>query len=104
MWICKCRRLLGTQSDSAILSTMCYSAQIRADYRKYKRTWGAEISIMEFVRLYWDRKANARINICKAMDAAFSEPENDDEHQIKTMIDEFNVEQAAKLYEHRLAA
>lgn len=34
---------------------MCYSAQMRHDYAKFVRTYGAVIDIAEFVRLYWDR-------------------------------------------------
>jgi putative SOS response-associated peptidase YedK len=76
---------------------MCYSAQIRADYRKYLRHWGADIGIRDFVRLYWERRTNARIKIPKALDAAFSEPTTDDEREINKLIDAFNTEQAAKL-------
>jgi putative SOS response-associated peptidase YedK len=76
---------------------MCYSAQIRADYHKYVRLWGADIGIKDFVRLYWDRQANAKIRIPKALDAAFSEPTTDDEREIKKLIDAFNTTQAAKL-------
>jgi putative SOS response-associated peptidase YedK len=76
---------------------MCYSAQIRANFRKYVRIWGAEISIKEFVRLYWDRQANAKIKIPKAMDASFSDPQTDEERQIKALIDEFNAQQVSKL-------
>jgi len=76
---------------------MCYSAQIRADYRKYVRHWGAQISLKDFVRLYWDRQTNAKIKIPKALDAAFAEPANADEREIKQLIGAFNTQQAAKL-------
>jgi len=32
---------------------MCYSARIEADYRKYVREYGAEITIREFVELFY---------------------------------------------------
>ena len=76
---------------------MCYSAQIEASYKQYVRAWGADISIKEFVRLYWDRSQGAKTKIPKAMDAAFSDPQNDDERQIKTLIGAFNAEQATTL-------
>ena len=69
---------------------MCYSAQIWQNYRKYVRTWGADISFEDFVRLYWDRQSNPRIKVAKAMDAAFSHPQNDEERRIKALIDEFD--------------
>lgn len=76
---------------------MCYSAQIRTSYKRYVREWGADISIKQFVRLYWLRSQGAKIKIPKAMDAAFSEPETDDERQIKEMIDAYDKEQASKI-------
>ena len=76
---------------------MCYSAQIQQNYRKYVRAWGADISLKEFVRLYWDRQSNTQIRIAKAMDSAFSDPQSDNERQIKSLIDEFNRQQSIKL-------
>lgn len=76
---------------------MCYSAQIWQNYRKYVRVWGADIGIKEFMRLYWDRQANAKMKIPKGMDAAFSDPQSDDERKIKALIDEFDAQQVAKL-------
>mgnify|MGYP003485271304 FL=1 len=35
---------------------MCYSAQAWQDYRKFKREFGADLGIKEYVRLFWDRK------------------------------------------------
>jgi putative SOS response-associated peptidase YedK len=76
---------------------MCYSAQIRASYKRYVREFGADVSIKQFFRLYWLRSQGARIKIPKAMDAAFSEPETDEERQIAEMISAYNTEQATKL-------
>ena len=76
---------------------MCYSAQVWQNYRKYVRAYGADIAFEDFVRLYFDRQANAKLKIAKAMDAAFSDPQNDDERKIKALIDEFNGQQTTKL-------
>lgn len=76
---------------------MCYSAQIWQSYRRYVRTWGADVSLEDFRRLYWDRQTNARIKIAKAMDANFADPQNDIEREIKALIDAFDKQQAAKL-------
>jgi putative SOS response-associated peptidase YedK len=78
---------------------MCYSAQIRAGYKKFVREFGATMSIKAFFKLYWDRSQGAKIKIPKAMDAAFSEPETDEERQIAEMISAYNAEQATKLEE-----
>ena len=76
---------------------MCYSAQIRHDYNLYVRQFGADIDIKEFVRLYWERQEGSKAKIPKAMDAAFADPQSDDERAIKAMIDAWDREQASKL-------
>lgn len=76
---------------------MCYSAQIWQSYQKYVRVWGADIDIKTFVRLYWDRQQGAKVRLPKAMDAAFSVPNGEDERQIKDLIDEYDAQQATKL-------
>jgi hypothetical protein len=75
---------------------MCYSAQIRVDYHRYVRVWGADIDIKEFVRLYWERQQGAKLRIPKAMDAAFSEPKSVDERKIKALIEQYDAEQISK--------
>jgi len=76
---------------------MCYSAQIWADYRKYVHHWGADLSIRDFVRIYWNRQQNPSIRIPKGMDAAFVEPRSDDAREIRSFIDAFDAQQATKL-------
>jgi putative SOS response-associated peptidase YedK len=76
---------------------MCYSAQIQASYHKYVRMFGAHMSIREFVQLYWERAEGSGARIPKAMDDAFSEPQSDDEREIKASIDKYNTQQVTKL-------
>jgi putative SOS response-associated peptidase YedK len=76
---------------------MCYSAQIRADYKRFFRLFGGVLSLRAFAKLYYERQGNPRIKIPKAVDAAFMNPESDDEREIKGLIDVFNAEQATKL-------
>jgi putative SOS response-associated peptidase YedK len=76
---------------------MCYSAQIWANYRKYVYHWGADISIADFVALYWRRQIEPRIRIPKGMDAAFSAPQNADERRIKELIDAYDQAEANRL-------
>ena len=61
------------------------------------RLWGADVSMKDFVRLYWDRAQGAKIKIPKAMDAAFAQPQTDEERQVKQLIDRFNAEQTSRL-------
>jgi hypothetical protein len=74
---------------------MCYSAQIKQDFHKFTRQFGAVIDIAEFVRLYWTRKEGGKAKIPKAMHAAFAHPQTDDERTIKSLIDDYDREQAS---------
>ena len=76
---------------------MCYSARIEADYRKYVREFGAEISLEDFTEIFWRRRGDSKIKIPKGMEAAFAEPHNDAEQQIKSAIDDFNTQEATRL-------
>ena len=76
---------------------MCYSAQIRADYRQYVMRFGADLSIQQFIDIFWHRRTDARVNIPKAMEAAFADPLSDAERRIKSSIDEFTALQTVKL-------
>lgn len=76
---------------------MCYSAQIRQDYRKFIREVGARIDIDEFVRLYWERKEGSKAKLPRAMDAMFAEPASDAERRIAQMIAEFDRAETARL-------
>ena len=76
---------------------MCYSAQIHSQYKKYVRRWGADISIKDFARLYWNRAQGAKLKIPKIIDAMFAEPENADGREIARMIAEFNAAEESRL-------
>lgn len=75
---------------------MCYSAQVVADYIRYTRDYGVTLSVMDFYDLFYRRKADPKIKVPKAMEAAFDHPKTDAERDIKALIDEFNAEQATK--------
>jgi putative SOS response-associated peptidase YedK len=78
------------------MTLVCDSAQIRADYHRFVRVWGAVISIGEFFELYWLRQQGAKLKIPKAMDAGFYSPQTDDERKIKALIDAYDAEQISK--------
>lgn len=74
-------------------TTMCYSAQIWSDYRKYTRLFGAHMSIKEYVDIFWRRTLDSKVKIPKGMEASFDEPTTDAEREIKRAIDQFNAAQ-----------
>ena len=57
---------------------MCYSAQIAADYKKYVAMFGAQLSLAEFYKTFWERNeatSASAIKIPKALeDGFFAEP------------------------------
>ncbi len=74
---------------------MCYSAQAWQDYRKFKREFGANLGIKEYIRLFWDwRTKGTPYKFPKAMLDAFSDATEGDELQIRTWIEEWKTEQA----------
>ena len=77
---------------------MCYSAQIEGEYRKYVRLFGATMGVKEFYELFWRRaKESSAIDIPKAMEAAFLQPQSHVEREIKALIDEHAGNQRFKL-------
>ena len=77
---------------------MCYSAQIRQDYRKFTKEFGSTLSIRDFVRLYWQRQEDGgRTKLPKAMDAEFAEAPGEEAAEIRRLVAEFNAQQATRL-------
>jgi len=82
---------------------MCYSAQIRADYRDYTRLFGAHLSIKEFVKLFYGRQ-EAKLKIPKAMEAAFErEASTPEELEIRGLIEAFKADRAMALEQELFA-
>ena len=76
---------------------MCYSAQVWEDHNKFVRTFGAEVSIQEYVRLYARRSTGETIKIPKAMDAAFVNTSTDEEREVLEMIQAFDNRRTTQL-------
>lgn len=58
---------------------MCYADQIVEDDRKYVRMFGADMSIRDLAQLYVERVEGSGAKIPKAVDAAFANPNTEDE-------------------------
>ena len=82
---------------------MCYSAQIRADYRDYTRMFGAQLSIKDFVKVFYGRQ-DAKLKIPKAMEAAFErDADTPEKLEIKALIDAFKADRAMTLEQELFA-
>ena len=78
---------------------MCYSARIEADYRKYVREYGAEITIREFVDLFYRwAKPNTKLYIPRGMVIAFR-----DDPEIAPLIAEHDAWQQPELEQELFA-
>ena len=82
---------------------MCYSAIVWANYKKYVREFGAQLSIDDFSKLLFARQTNAKIKLPRTMVTAFAEPSNAAEREIKAAIDTFDAAETTRL-EHELFA
>ena len=76
---------------------MCYSAQIRSDYDKFVRAFGALLSLPEFYRIFWERREERKVRIPKSVESCFAHPKTDAEREIKGLIDDFNVAETSRL-------
>jgi putative SOS response-associated peptidase YedK len=77
---------------------MCYSAQIKADYTRFVRTFGARINIRDFFDIYWRRaREDAKLKIPKGMDAMFAAPSDEHKREVAALIDEHKTAEAARV-------
>lgn len=82
---------------------MCYSALVRAEHRDYERLFNAEISIDDYLRLFWERGQGASHKTPKAMDDAFRSPRNAVEAQIRDPISSYRAHEAHRLQKELFA-
>lgn len=65
---------------------MCYSAAVQADYRRYVREFGVEISIEEFYKLFHKRLSDPRTIIPSAVEGAFLDDDPSPDKEISGLI------------------
>jgi putative SOS response-associated peptidase YedK len=64
---------------------------------KYLRETGAEMDIDQFVEIFGARVSDSSIRIPRAVERWFDTPTNDEERQIKAMIDAYRAAEVTKL-------
>ena len=70
---------------------MCYSAQIVADWKRYRRQYGAELSLADFHELFHRRvREGFKIKVPKAVEVAFADPQSAPEREIAALIAEYH--------------
>ncbi|QBB70623.1 hypothetical protein ELE36_09730 [Pseudolysobacter antarcticus] len=85
---------------------MCYSAQIEQEYLSYTRVYGADISLSEYMQIYWVRQEiDPKIKLPRGMDMAFLRDTsgNPQVTEIQSMIRTFDEAQATKLQQEVFA-
>jgi putative SOS response-associated peptidase YedK len=78
-------------------TSMCYSAYVWGDYRKFVRAFGASISIKEFVDIFIRRRRDTKVKLPKTMEEAFLEQQTADLEEIRQEILGYRQEQANTL-------
>ncbi|MCF7750006.1 SOS response-associated peptidase [Bacillus subtilis subsp. subtilis] len=76
---------------------MCYSAQIRADYTKLVREYGARMSLEEFAQLYAHDAGKQRPKTPKAMDDGFAGARTVQGQDIVAKIQQWHAEEMRAL-------
>lgn len=85
---------------------MCYSAQVKADYRVYVRAYGAHLSIHEFFDLFWRRRnGDKRIRIPLGVERAFLDTSEGDPKisDIQVMIAQQRAAQTTEIEQEMFA-
>lgn len=76
---------------------MCFSAEVVSSHRKFVDWTGINMPLKAFYELFYRRHKGAKIQVPKAMEAAFASPQTEDERQIKALIDKYNAAEATRL-------
>ncbi|QEZ48791.1 SOS response-associated peptidase family protein [Cupriavidus oxalaticus] len=77
---------------------MCYSGQIYADYRKFVREFGADMSFEHFLQLFWEKQGDGNwAKLPRAMRSALRSPHNDEERQLADLVAAGDRQYAAAL-------
>ncbi len=76
---------------------MCYSAKVVQDYKRYRREYGAKLSIKEFFELFYKRKSGDRVVIAKGMEDALAASTEAELSDIRAMLEEHAAGEAARL-------
>lgn len=69
---------------------MCYSAQVKAQWREYMRKTGAMIDLRAFAKLYGHKPMGLPVITSKDLDAGFRDPQSDEERAILECIQAFD--------------
>lgn len=70
---------------------MCYSAQIREEWRGFIKKTGIYMPIGEYVDIFWRRTRGERLLIPKAMEAMFMQPQTDEERSAWQAIAQYKA-------------
>lgn len=76
---------------------MCYSAQIRAEYKLYTREFGATLSIEDYVRKFWSKNGDEWIKRLGGFRSWFEQPSTPEEQRIHDAIADWQARQVAEV-------
>ncbi|MGH8155708.1 MAG: SOS response-associated peptidase family protein [Rhodanobacteraceae bacterium] len=77
---------------------MCYSAQIRTEFRQFEREFGAVLSVQQYVRFFWQRRQEGTWRkVPKGIKDDFANPRNGQERELAAIIAEGDAGEAHAL-------
>lgn len=76
---------------------MCYSSRIEADYRRYLRVNGAQVSYPAFQAMFQRRAAGAKINVPRALEDAFLTGTSAEDQAIAALVHQHREAEATRL-------
>lgn len=77
---------------------MCYSAQIRAEYKIYVRHFGATLTIDEYVKRFWEQVGDDWVKkMAKAFRAWFDEPADAEQARIRDAIADWERREVTRI-------
>lgn len=82
---------------------MCYSAKVKQSLRDLERQFGARPDYRQIVDLFHRRLSEPKIQISRAFEDNFIEPRNDNEREIKALIEQHRAKSETDLMQKMFA-
>lgn len=82
---------------------MCYSSRIEADYRRYLREMGGQLSYQHFREIFWERSQGKKIKVPRGMEEAFLAGDGPQDQEIAARIRAYREAEATRLQQDLFA-
>lgn len=76
---------------------MCYSAQIRREWKTFCSRLGVRIPLSEYVDLYWTRAHGQRVLLPKSLESLFDDPRDDEQRRGREALETYATQRAGEI-------